>query len=123
MPVLNILCALLVLSSGAAAGVINFHDNDALTGDTQTDTACGVVHTILGIGTGRGTCSSTNCISISNNQGPYDGSDDTLVGVVSSKGPPLNAVTAPSSTDGKDGNAMGCTKQRSPLDSVTLPLH
>jgi hypothetical protein len=63
------------------------------------DSACGVVLTIQDIGTGRGTCSPKNCISISNNQGPYDGVDDTLIGVVnSSETLPLASLTLTSTT-------------------------
>jgi hypothetical protein len=73
------------------------------------DTACGVVLTIQDIGNGRGTCSSTNCVAISNNQGPYDDIEDTLVGVVnSSKKLPISSLVLTSSDDifGFDGDGI-----------------
>src|SRR4051794_13319386 len=71
---------------------------------------CGVVLTILDIGSGRGTCSSTNCISISNNQGPYDSSDDTLVGVVNNSKVPIASLKLTSGQPifGFDGDGL-CT--------------
>jgi hypothetical protein len=74
------------------------------------DSNCGVVLAIQDIGTGKGTCSATNCISISNNQGPYDGSDDTLVGVVNNSSIPIAslALTSGNPIFGFDGDGL-CT--------------
>lgn len=67
-------------------------------------------NTNLDIGTGRGACSPRNCITISNNQGPYDGSDDTLVGVVNSSAIPSASLKLTSSNPifGFDGDGL-CT--------------
>ena len=65
------------------------------------DTACGVVVTILDIGTGKAPCIS-NCVVISNNQGPYDGIDDTLVGIVNSSKIPIASVVLTSGVGGSD---------------------
>lgn len=63
------------------------------------DTNCGVVLTILDIGQGRGTCSAQNCVSISNNQGPFDEIEDTLVGVVNNSKIPITSIKLTSSND------------------------
>jgi hypothetical protein len=72
------------------------------------DTNCGVVLTILDIGTGKGICSAKNCISISNNQGPYDGIDDTLVGVVNNSKVPIASLMLTSNNNifGFDGDGI-----------------
>src|SRR5437899_3239596 len=62
------------------------------------DTNCGVVLTILDIGSGRGTCSATNCVTISNNQGPFDTIEDTLVGVVNNSNVPITSIKLTSGT-------------------------
>jgi hypothetical protein len=83
---------------------------DAQCPAVGADSACGVVLTILDIGTGRGACSPRNCITISNNQGPYDGSDDTLVGVVNNSKVPIASMKLTSSNPifGFDGDGL-CT--------------
>jgi len=72
------------------------------------DTNCGVVLTILDIGHGRGTCSAQNCISISNNQGPFDQIEDTLVGVVNNSKIPITSIKLTSNNDifGFDGDGI-----------------
>lgn len=72
------------------------------------DTDCGVVLTILDIGAGRGTCSAANCISISNNQGPFDEIEDTLVGVVNNSTIPITSLKLTSSNAifGFDGDGI-----------------
>src|SRR5215831_16439007 len=72
------------------------------------DTACGVVLTIQNIGHGRGTCSATNCVSISNNQGPFDEIEDTLVGVINNSNVPITSIKLTSNKDifGFDGDGI-----------------
>jgi hypothetical protein len=72
------------------------------------DTNCGVVLTILDISTGRGTCSARNCVSISNNQGPFDEIEDTLVGVVNNSRIPITSLKLTSTNDifGFDGDGI-----------------
>ena len=94
-----LLLAVVVISEGVA---------NAQCPAVGADTNCGVVLTILDIGRGRGTCSATNCVSISNNQGPFDQIEDTLVGVVNNSKIPIASLKLTSGNDifGFDGDGL-----------------
>jgi hypothetical protein len=64
------------------------------------DTNCGVVITILQAG--NTACPSAGCYTISNNQGPYDGIDDTLIGIVNNSNLPITSVVLSSGPGGTD---------------------
>lgn len=62
------------------------------------DTTCGVVITIIDIGTGTSSCPGGVCASISNTgQPPYDNIEDTLVGVVNNSKVPIASMVLTSS--------------------------
>jgi len=84
------------------------------------DTTCGVVITV--IQTGNSPCPPQGCASLSfTGQGPYDGIDDTLVGVINSSNLPITSLVLTSGnnifafdgdgvdTYGAPGNAMDST--------------
>lgn len=91
--------ALFVISEGVA---------NAQCPAVGADTNCGVVLTIQDIGNGRGTCSAQNCVSISNNQGPFDQIEDTLVGVVNNSKIPITSIklTSNNAIFGFDGDGI-----------------
>ena len=64
------------------------------------DTNCGVVITILQAG--NSPCSSAGCFTISNNQGPFDEIEDTLVGIVNSSNVPITSLVLTSGAGGAD---------------------
>jgi hypothetical protein len=66
------------------------------------DTGCGFLITLNANGTAT--------IASDSNQGPYDGNDDTLIGVVNNTGVPIPSINLTSSTDifGFDGDGI-CT--------------
>ena len=64
------------------------------------DTACGVVITILQAG--NSACSTSSCVSISNNQGPFDEIEDTLIGVINNSNLPIASLVLTSGVNGTD---------------------
>jgi hypothetical protein len=55
------------------------------------DTTCGAVITI--IQTGNSPCPATGCATVTfTGQGPYDGADDTLIGVVNNSSVPITSL-------------------------------
>jgi hypothetical protein len=58
------------------------------------DTTCGVVLTVIDIGTGKTPCPPGGCVVLSTNTGqpPYDDIEDTLIGVVNSSQVPISSM-------------------------------
>jgi hypothetical protein len=71
------------------------------------DTTCGAIITI--IQTGNTPCPSTGCATVTfTGQGPYDGADDTLVGVVNNSNLPITSIVLSSGAGafGFDGDGV-----------------
>jgi len=67
------------------------------------DTACGVILTVLDIGTGKTPCQGGHCVTVTNtNQPPYDDIEDTLVGVVNNSSVPITSMVLTSGASGTD---------------------
>lgn len=84
------------------------------------DTGCGILMTITGASGGAATAFTV--IAASNpTQGPYDGTEDTLVGVLNSSGVTVNTLTLSSTTDifGFEGDGP-CTVTPNPGNCNTL---
>jgi len=57
------------------------------------DTGCGIVLTVIDIGTGQNPCPSGQCITVTNTGQPaYDDIEDTLVGVVNNSQVPISSM-------------------------------
>ena len=71
------------------------------------DTTCGAIITI--VQTGNAPCPPTGCATVTfTGQGPYDGSDDTLVGVVNNSNLPVSSIQLASNNGafGFDGDGI-----------------
>ncbi|HEV2448594.1 MAG TPA: hypothetical protein VGS58_21825 [Candidatus Sulfopaludibacter sp.] len=73
------------------------------------DSGCGIILTVIDIGTGQNPCPSGQCVTVTNTgQPPYDNIEDTLVGVVNNSQVPISSMvlTSTLSAFGFDGDGI-----------------
>jgi len=102
----SLIFAALLTGTMAHAATITFPECPAAGADTS---GCELLITVTAV-SGGGAATLFNVTASSPDLGPYDGADDTLVGVLNNSGASLTSIALSSSTDifGFDGDGV-CT--------------